>query len=81
MAEIQPTTRLQQLIHRADRVLAVSHAPGAAHARLMEAAGAKGRGLTLPLCRKNSGAHPYGWSTLTSTGQPVTMKPPMNGQL
>jgi hypothetical protein len=80
MAEIQPTTRLQQLIHRADRVL-VLHAPSAAHARLMEAAGAKERGLTLALCRKSSGAHPYGWSTLTSTGQPVTMKPPMNRQL
>ncbi|MGH8071969.1 MAG: isocitrate lyase/PEP mutase family protein [Candidatus Entotheonellia bacterium] len=41
MAEIKPTTRLQQLIHRTDRVLAVLHAPTAAHARLMEAAGAE----------------------------------------
>jgi len=41
MAEIKPTTRLQQLIHRTDRVLAVLHAPSAAHARLMEMAGAE----------------------------------------
>ena len=41
MVEIKPTTRLQQLIHRTDRVLAVLHAPSAAHARLMEAAGAE----------------------------------------
>jgi 2-methylisocitrate lyase-like PEP mutase family enzyme len=41
MTEIKPTTRLQQLIHRTDRVLAVLHAPSAAHARLMEAAGAE----------------------------------------
>jgi 2-methylisocitrate lyase-like PEP mutase family enzyme len=41
MAEIKPTTRLQQLIQRTDRVLAVLHAPSAAHARLMEAAGAE----------------------------------------
>jgi 2-methylisocitrate lyase-like PEP mutase family enzyme len=34
MPEIKPTTRLQQLIHRTDRVLAVLHAPTAAHARL-----------------------------------------------
>jgi hypothetical protein len=37
MAEVKPTTRLQQLIHRTDRVLAVLHAPSAAHARLREA--------------------------------------------
>jgi 2-methylisocitrate lyase-like PEP mutase family enzyme len=37
----KPTTRLQQLIHRTDHVLAVLHAPSAAHARLMEAAGAE----------------------------------------
>jgi 2-methylisocitrate lyase-like PEP mutase family enzyme len=41
MEAIKPTTRLQQLIHRTDRVLAVLHAPSAAHARLMEAAGAE----------------------------------------
>ena len=41
MAERKPTTRLQQLIRRTDRVLGVLHAPGAAHARLMEAAGAE----------------------------------------
>ena len=41
MQEIKSTTRLQQLIHRTDRVLAVLHAPSAAHARLMEAAGAE----------------------------------------
>ena len=41
MAEIKLTTRLQQLIHRTDRVLAVLHAPSAAHARIMEAAGAE----------------------------------------
>lgn len=41
MAESKPTTRLHQLIHRRDRVLAVFHAPSAAHARLMEAAGAE----------------------------------------
>jgi hypothetical protein len=45
MAEIQPTTRLQRLMHRIDRVLAVLHAPSAAHARLMEAASAKERGV------------------------------------
>jgi 2,3-dimethylmalate lyase len=37
----KPTTRLRQLIHRTDRVLAVMHAPTAAHARLMELAGAE----------------------------------------
>lgn len=41
MAEARPTTRLRQLIHRTDRVLAVMHAPTAAHARLMELAGAE----------------------------------------
>src|ERR671929_1117460 len=41
MAESKPTTHLQQLIHRTDRVLAVMHAPTAAHARLMELAGAE----------------------------------------
>src|SRR5207237_9111043 len=41
MADSKPTTRLQQLIHRTDRVLAVMHAPTAAHARLMELAGAE----------------------------------------
>jgi len=41
MAEIKLTTRLQQLIHRTDRVLAVLHAPSAAHARLMEMSGAE----------------------------------------
>ena len=41
MAAVKPTTHLQQLIHRTDRVLAVLHAPSAAHARIMEAAGAE----------------------------------------
>jgi len=41
MADSKPTTRLQQLIQRTDRVLAVMHAPSAAHARLMEMAGAE----------------------------------------
>src|SRR5262249_15788928 len=41
MTDSKPTTRLQQLIHRTDRVLAVMHAPTAAHARLMELAGAE----------------------------------------
>ena len=41
MTDGKPTTRLQQLIHRTDRVLAVMHAPTAAHARLMELAGAE----------------------------------------
>ena len=41
MAESKPTTRLRQLIRRTDRALAVLHAPSAAHARLMEAAGAE----------------------------------------
>ena len=34
-----PSTRLQQLIHRHDKVLAVLHPPTAAHARIMERAG------------------------------------------
>jgi 2-methylisocitrate lyase-like PEP mutase family enzyme len=34
-----PTARLQQLIHRRDKVLAVLHPPSAAHARIMEQAG------------------------------------------
>src|SRR6266704_3001425 len=33
------TARLQQLIHRRDKVLAVLHPPTAAHARIMERAG------------------------------------------
>jgi 2,3-dimethylmalate lyase len=41
MPDSKPTTRLKQLIQRTDRVLAVLHAPSAAHARLMEAAGAE----------------------------------------
>src|ERR1700751_3693765 len=34
-----PAARLQQLIHRHDKVLAVLHPPTAAHARIMERAG------------------------------------------
>jgi 2-methylisocitrate lyase-like PEP mutase family enzyme len=34
-----PSARLQQLIHRRDKVLAVLHPPTAAHARIMERAG------------------------------------------
>src|SRR5213082_2627698 len=34
-----PSARLQQLIHRRDKVLAVLHPPTAAHARIMEKAG------------------------------------------
>src|SRR6267378_3117709 len=34
-----PTARLQELIHRRDKVLAVLHPPTAAHARIMERAG------------------------------------------
>lgn len=41
MTTTKATTRLQTLIHRTDRGLAVMHAPSAAHARLMEAAGAE----------------------------------------
>jgi len=39
MKAVSPTARLQQLIHRTDRVLAVLHPPTAAHARIMERAG------------------------------------------
>ena len=41
MTDSTPTARLKHLIQRTDRVLAVLHAPSAAHARLMEAAGAE----------------------------------------
>ncbi len=41
MTTTKPTTRLQALIHRTDRSLGVMHAPSAAHARIMEAAGAE----------------------------------------
>ena len=41
MVDSTPTTRLPWLIHRTDRVLAVMHAPTAAHARLMELARAE----------------------------------------
>ena len=37
----KPSTRLQKLIHRKDKVLVVLHPPTAAHARIMEAAGAE----------------------------------------
>ena len=40
-AATRPTTRLKQLIHRKDKVLAVLHPPTAAHARIMEQAGAE----------------------------------------
>jgi 2-methylisocitrate lyase-like PEP mutase family enzyme len=36
---LSPTARLQELIHRRDKVLAVLHPPSAAHARIMERAG------------------------------------------
>src|SRR5262249_53128515 len=36
---VRPTTRLQQLINRTDRVLSVLHPPNAACARIMEKAG------------------------------------------
>src|SRR6185312_15345157 len=39
MNAMSPTARLQQLIHRRDKVLAVLHPPTAAHARIMERAG------------------------------------------
>ena len=35
----RPTTRLQELIHRKDKVLVVLHPPTATHARIMEQAG------------------------------------------
>lgn len=41
MTTKKPTTRLKELIHRTGRVLAVLHTPSAAHARIMEAAGAE----------------------------------------
>lgn len=41
MTTPKPSTRLQALIRRTDRVLAVLHAPSAVHARIMEAAGAE----------------------------------------
>jgi hypothetical protein len=44
------TARLQQLIHRRDKVLAVLHPPTAAHARIMER----------PAARRCSSA-PAGW--------------------
>jgi 2-methylisocitrate lyase-like PEP mutase family enzyme len=39
MKATEKTARLQQLIHRKDKVLAVLHPPTAAHARIMEKAG------------------------------------------
>jgi hypothetical protein len=36
---LSPSARLQELIHRRDKVLAVLHPPTAAHARIMERAG------------------------------------------
>src|SRR6266850_5316284 len=36
---VRQTTRLKQLIHRKDKVLAVLHPPTATHARIMEQAG------------------------------------------
>lgn len=39
MQSVKPTTRLQQLIHRKDKVLVVLHPPTATHARIMERAG------------------------------------------
>ena len=39
--ELKASTRLQGLIHRKDKVLVVLHPPTAAHARIMEAAGAE----------------------------------------
>jgi 2-methylisocitrate lyase-like PEP mutase family enzyme len=39
MKASSPSARLQQLIHRRDKVLAVLHPPTAAHARIMERAG------------------------------------------
>ncbi len=41
MTTTKPTTRLQELIHRTDRGLGVMHSPSAAHARIMEEAGAE----------------------------------------
>jgi hypothetical protein len=39
MLEIKRATSLQQLIYGTEHVLVVLHAPSAAHARIMEAAG------------------------------------------
>src|SRR3954447_26421656 len=39
MKPSSPSARLQELIHRRDKVLAVLHPPTAAHARIMEKAG------------------------------------------
>src|SRR5436309_15019726 len=39
MTANSPSARLQELIHRRDKVLAVLHPPTAAHARIMERAG------------------------------------------
>ena len=39
MTDISPRARLQQLIHRKDKVLTILHTPTAAHARVMEEAG------------------------------------------
>ncbi len=41
MTLMRPTTRLKELIHRQQQVLAILHTPSAAHARIMEAAGAE----------------------------------------
>ena len=38
---LSPSARLQELIHRHDKVLAVLHPPTAAHARIMERAGSE----------------------------------------
>ena len=38
---LSPSARLQELIHRRDKVLAVLHPPTAAHARIMERAGSE----------------------------------------
>ncbi|MDB5926628.1 MAG: hypothetical protein JWN13_5564, partial [Betaproteobacteria bacterium] len=39
MTSNEKSARLQQLIHRKDKVLAVLHPPTAAHGRIMEKAG------------------------------------------
>ena len=39
MKSTDKTARLQELIHRKDKVLAVLHPPTAAHGRIMEKAG------------------------------------------
>ena len=38
-AELSKSARLQELIHRREKVLAFLHPPSAAHARIMEKAG------------------------------------------